>query len=253
MNPYYQDEYVTIYNADAFDVMREMVTYSVNLIVTDPPYGIGENNRKNLSRGKLTKPRNYGDFEWDKHPIDKKYFYEMFRVSVNQIIFGGNYYTAYLANSPCWIVWDKDNGETDFADCELAWTSFNSAVRKFKWRWSGFRQEDMKHKEPRYHPTQKPLPLMKWVIANYSQLETIILDPFMGSGTTLIAAKELGRRSIGIEKSKKYCDITIERLKQDVLPLDGGLANNRLHTTQKGGEKNCTETQRSGCAAFLGV
>lgn len=229
MNPYYQDDSVTLYHADCFDVMREMVTYSVPLIVTDPPYGINENNKKNLSRSGLAKPKDYGDFEWDKQPLDKKYFYEIFRVSLNQIIFGGNYYTAYLSGSSCWLVWDKDNGQTEFADCELAWTSFQTAVRKFRWRWSGFRQEDMKHKETRFHPTQKPLPLMKWVLANYSQPEDIILDPFMGSGTTLVAAKELGRRAIGIDKSKKYCDIAIERLRQECLPINTGAANNALH------------------------
>jgi len=80
MNPYYQDEYVTIYNADAFDVMREMVTYSIPLIITDPPYGIGENNKHILTRGNLAKPKNYGEFEWDKQPIDKRYFYSIFKV-----------------------------------------------------------------------------------------------------------------------------------------------------------------------------
>jgi site-specific DNA-methyltransferase (adenine-specific) len=217
IKPYYEENGITIYNADSFDVMRQMVTYSITLIATDPPYGINENNRKNMSRGKLAKPKDYGKFVWDKKPLDKKYFYEMFRVSLNQIIFGGNYYTAFLSNSSCWLVWDKDNGQTDFADCELAWTSFQTAVRKFRWRWSGFRQEDMSNKEPRFHPTQKPLPLMKWVLANYSQIEDTIFDPFMGAGTTLVAAKELGRQAIGCDLSKKYCDVTIERLRQESL------------------------------------
>lgn len=244
MNPYYQDEYVTIYNADAFDLMREMVTYSISLIVTDPPYGINADKKQKKragTQGGKSKAicKDYGDETWDQEPIDKKYFYEMFRVSLNQIIFGGNFYTSYLNNSGCWLVWDKDNGGNRYADCELAWTSFHSkTVRKFRWKWHGMLQEDMSRKETRVHPTQKPIPVMKWILANYSQLEDIIFDPFMGSGTTLIAAKELGRRAIGADISKKYCDIAIKRLKQDVLPLDEGLANIRLHRTWESGREN---------------
>jgi site-specific DNA-methyltransferase (adenine-specific) len=140
----------------------------------------------------------------------------MMRVSKNQIIFGGNYFIEYLKNSPCWIVWDKDNSG-NFADCELAWASFKTAVRKFKWRWNGMLQEDMKHKESRYHPTQKPVELMKWILNKYSKPTDLILDPFLGSGTTAIAAKQIHRRYIGIEISQKYCDIARQRLGQEVL------------------------------------
>ena len=138
-------------------------------------------------------------------------------ISKNQIIFGGNYYASILGDSSCWIVWDKDNGKTDFADCELAWTSFKTAVRKFKWRWQGMLQEDMANKEKRLHPTQKPLPLMKWIVEKYSKPGDLIIDPFSGSFTTSVGCKQLGRKYIGVEISKEYCEIAVQRLSQEVL------------------------------------
>jgi len=117
----------------------------------------------------------------------------MFRVSKNQIIWGGNYFVEHLTNSPCWIVWDKNNGDNGYADCELAWGSFSSAVRKIKHTWHGMIQENMgAAKEARYHPTQKPVPVMSFCIEKYSEPDAIIFDPFAGSCTTLVAAKQLG-------------------------------------------------------------
>lgn len=116
------------------------------------------------------------------------------------------------------MVWDKDNGESFFADCELAWTSFDTAVRKFKWKWNGMLQEQMgKNKEERVHPTQKPLELMKWCLQNYSKENDLIFDGFLGSGSTILAAKHLKRNFIGIEISKDYCKIAEDRLKQEML------------------------------------
>jgi len=202
-----------IYNMDCLDGMKQLDDNSIDLVLTDPPYGINENNKRNISRAKMAKPIDYGDYDWDKNKIDKEYFDEMLRVSKNQIIFGGNYYTNFLYPTSCWIVWDKDNGHSDFADCELAWGSFNSAVRKFKWRWLGLYQERMKYKEKRYHPTQKPLPLFRWILEKYSKENDIILDPFLGCGTTAIGCKELNRRFIGIDINEKYIEIANRRLK----------------------------------------
>lgn len=140
----------------------------------------------------------------------------MLRVSKNQIIFGGNYYANWLPASSCWLVWDKNNSG-DFADCELAWTSFKSAVRKFKWTWNGMIQENMKNKEYRYHPTQKPLKLMEWIVFNYTKPADLILDPFMGSGTTIVAARNLQRKYIGIESNLEYIKIAKIRLAQEVI------------------------------------
>ena len=137
-------------------------------------------------------------------------------VSQYQIIFGGNYFG--LPPSSCWLVWDKDN-TGDFADCELAWTNLKKAVRRLKWRWNGMLQENMANKELREHPTQKPLEVMKWAMKHAPEDCQTILDPFMGSGTTLRAAKDLGRKAIGIEIEEKYCEIAVNRLRQEVLPL----------------------------------
>ena len=202
----------TLYLGDCFDVMREIATYGIDLILADPPYGIGESNEKNLTRGhKGIKPTNFGNYTWDQKKLDQSYFYEMLRISKNQIIFGGNYYTDFLHNTNCWIVWDKNN-TGDFADCELAWTSFNTAVRKFKYTWNGMLQENMMNKENRVHPTQKPIPLMEWIIDKYSTHNQTVLDPFMGSGTTGVACANLHRQFLGIELEPKYFEIACKRI-----------------------------------------
>ena len=200
---------------DCLEVMKDLPDDSV-YVVTDPPYGIGESMGKNKSRGQLARPTDYGYSEWDKSRVGKRYIEEVLRVGKECVVFGGNFYADLLPRSSSWIVWDKDN-TGDFADCELAWTSHKKAVRKFEYRWNGMLQGDMKKKELRTHPTQKPLPLMKWVIENYTDEKLPLLDPFLGSGTTAVAAKQLGRKYIGIEIEQKYCDIAEERLKQEVL------------------------------------
>lgn len=206
-----------VINGDCLEVMKKIPDKSIDLVLTDPPYGIGEADGKNKSRSCIAKSRDYGNDDWDSQPPSKEIFDEIFRISKNQIIFGGNYFGDYLGATNCWIVWDKDNGDNDFADCELAWTSFDSAVRKFKWKWQGMLQEDMKSKDIRQHPTQKPVKLMQWCIEKYSQPNDLVLDCFLGSGTTARACKDLGRNFIGIELEKKYCEIAEQRLQQQVL------------------------------------
>lgn len=193
--------------------MREMPDKSVDLVITDPPYGIGEAAGKNQSRNQLTKATDYGNLDWDDSPPSAEYFNEIFRISKNQIIFGGNYFE--LPPSSCWIVWDKDNSG-DFADAELAWTSFNSAVRIFKYRWNGMLQEDMAHKEIRVHPTQKPVKLFEWIIRNYVKEGDLICDPFFGSGSCLVAAVRLGHDIIGVEKERVYFDAGKARIEKEM-------------------------------------
>ena len=137
------------------------------------------------------------------------YIAELLRVSREQVIFGGNYYTDMLPPSPSWIVWDKQNGANDFADCELAWTSHARAIRKFTWTWAGFIRQQP---EERYHPTQKPLALMAWVIQNYTPQGATVFDPFMGSGTTGVACVRTGRRFIGCEIDPTYYAIAQRRI-----------------------------------------
>lgn len=205
------NKFIEYHIGDCLDLMQKMKDNSVDLVLTDPPYGIGESNEKNAGRGFFARPTDYGHYEWDKERVGKEYFDEMFRISRNQIIFGGNYYLDYLPPTSCFIVWDKENGKNDFADCELAWTSFKSAVRLFKFRWAGMLQGNMKNKEKRVHPTQKPIALFSWILEKYSKPGDLICDPFFGSGTTLKACQLTGRNGIGFEISKEYEPIIRKR------------------------------------------
>lgn len=181
----------------------------VDLILTDPPYGIGEAAGKNKSRSKMAVSRDYGDDTWDNEP-PPAWVIELMRAKAKwQVLFGGNYYA--LPPATCWLVWDKDNGETDFADCELAWTNLPKAVRRLRWRWQGMLQQDMANKEEREHPTQKPVPVMRWALMQVRDAVTVC-DPFMGSGTTGVACVHEGRQFIGIERERKYFDIACERI-----------------------------------------
>ena len=214
IEPYYKQNGITIYNADCRDVLPELETF--DLLLTDPPYGIGEARDRNKSREKLAISKDYGDNKWDDSPPDEATINQSLSTALKSIVFGGNYFN--LPPSSCWLVWDKDNGENDFADCELAWTNLKKAVRKFKWRWQGMLQErGGNNKENRVHPTQKPLPLMQWCIKQAGDGINTILDPFMGSGTTLVAAKLEGKEAVGIELDESYCESAAKRLEQGVL------------------------------------
>lgn len=198
------------------DFMRGMKDGSIDWVISDPPYGIGENSKKNSSRGNLAVSRDYGDGFWDKK-LTKEYIDEILRVSQNQILWGGQYYADWLPASSCWLVWDKDNGANDFADCELAWCSSRSAVRKFKWRWNGMLKENP---EERFHLTQKPIALMRWCVKNYVKEGNVVLDPFMGSGTTGVACVNLNRRFVGIEIDPTYYAIAEKRI-NNALAMQG--------------------------------
>lgn len=216
MTPYFETKLGKLYHGDCMEILPQLDP--VDLILTDPPYGIGEAAGKNKSRGKLATARDYGNDDWDNSPPSGKAFNLMADRSKHQIFFGGNYFIEHLENSPCWIVWDKDNGETDFADCELAWTNFKSAVRKFKYRWNGMLQENGgKHKEKRYHPTQKPVGLFSQILIKYAQDGWTIADPFAGSGTTGVACERLGcHKYVLIEISEKYCEIAAKRIRHEL-------------------------------------
>jgi len=195
-----------VYNEDCIEVMKRYPDNYFDLAIVDPPYGIGEDGLKNHSRGKATKATKYTPKNWDKEPPQQEYFEELFRVSKNQIIFGANHFIERInKNSSCWIVWNKLN-TGDFADCELAWTSFNTAVRKFDFMWNGMLQGDMKNKENRIHPTQKPVRLYDWILKNYAKEHQIILDTHLGSGSSRIAANKAGVFFIGCEIDKEYFD-----------------------------------------------
>ena len=203
-----------LYNMDCMEGMKQFPDKYFELAIVDPPYGIGESGDKNHTRTKLARAKDYKSFSGnDKEPPPKEYFIELFRVSKNQIIWGANHFISRMPHdSSCWIVWDKQNGENDFADCELAWTSFKRSVRQFTFRWAGMLQGDMKNKEFRIHPTQKPIALYKWLLTNYAKPGDKILDTHVGSGSSLIACYEYGFDFIGFEIDKDYYEAAQKRL-----------------------------------------
>ena len=208
--PYYDRDGITIYHGDCLEILPHLEP--VDLVLTDPPYGIGEAAGKNKSRGKKAVARDYGNADWDDQPITDELLGMILQAGHRAAIFGGNYYA--VPPSSCWLVWDKENSG-DFADAELAWTNYGKAVRLKRHRWNGMIRKD---NEPRYgHPTQKPLEVMRWALLTCPGNPQTILDPFMGSGTTLVAAKLEGRKAIGIELEERYCEIAVKRLAQGVL------------------------------------
>tara|TARA_B100001105_G_C22377590_1_gene438037 strand:+ start:464 stop:1123 length:660 start_codon:yes stop_codon:yes gene_type:complete len=204
-------------NDDCMNVMKDYPNGYFDLAIVDPPYGISEDGAKNHSRGLLAEPTKFTPKDWDKNSPDKSYFDELLRISKNQIIFGANHFISKIPyNSSCWIVWDKQNGTTDFADCELAWTSFKTAVRKYEFMWNGMLQGDMKNKQKRIHPTQKPIQLYDWILRNYAKKDYKILDTHLGSGSIAIACHNFGvKEFVGIEIDKEYFDSSKERFEKD--------------------------------------
>lgn len=185
-----------------------------DLAVVDPPYGIGEGSKKILSRHHSQ--RKYHLSGWDSNAPNPEYFKLLQSVSENQIILGANHFIENIpnANSPCWIFWDKDTGTCDFADGELALTSFASAVRIFRFTWNGFRQGYGSNKEDRIHPTQKPVALYKWLLSKYAKQGDTILDTHLGSASSAIAAYDMGFDFTGIELDEEYFDAAVKRVKR---------------------------------------
>ena len=225
MRPYYEHAGITIYCGDCREVLGGGVV-KADLLCTDPPYGLGLGRKVNrqgrgikchqtgLSKGKAIKPREYGDSGWDDAPPTDADIDLIRSCATYQIIFGGNYFA--LPPSKCWLVWDKLRGDTDFADCELAWTNLSKSVRRIAYRWNGF-LVDPNSRDVRVHPTQKPLEVMRWAILQAPESCRTVLDTYMGSGTTLEAAKALGLSAIGIEQDEHYCEIAAQRLEQEIL------------------------------------
>ena len=220
--PYYRDEQadIVIYNADCRDILPLIPDKSIDLVLTDPPYGTKHYSPDGIwGRGTLTNPSDYGDFTWDE-PLDNTVLQLLLSTGKRHIIWGGNYYAHLLPMGTCWLVWDKENGANMTGDCELAWTSLDGAIRQYTFRWVGMLQGDMKNKEYKWHPTQKPISLISWCLSRVPDAQTI-LDPFLGSGTTAVCAKKLGRQCIGIEIEEKYCEIAKQRLSQSVMAIGG--------------------------------
>lgn len=205
---------IQLYNVDCMEYMKTCKDNQFDLAIVDPPYGIGINKQSQGKGGGVAKKIEYTKKDWDSAIPSAEYFAELKRISKNQIVWGGNYFVEHLENSPCWIVWDKDNGDTDFADCELAWASFKTSVRKIKWKWAGMLQQDMKNKQKRIHPTEKPIQLYEWLLQNYAKEGDKILDTHLGSGSIAIACHNMKYDLTACELDKEYYDKAMKRLKE---------------------------------------
>tara|TARA_R100001530_G_scaffold31929_2_gene25099 strand:- start:446 stop:1165 length:720 start_codon:yes stop_codon:yes gene_type:complete len=211
--PYYQDEWVTIYHGDCRDILPALP--KVDLVLTDPPYGINLPTDY-ASRGRGVCKIDYLPVYDDDRPFDPSL---ILALNVNAVLWGANYYTDKLVPSSGWIVWDKryGMGQVDQSDCEMAWTNCIKGIRLYNHRWNGYIRDSENGEH--YHPTQKPVSLMRWSILQvdkWNQQSQFILDPFMGAGSVIRAAKDLNRHCIGIEIEEKYCEIAAKRCSQQV-------------------------------------
>lgn len=232
---------IELLNMDCMEYMKTLDDNAFDLAIVDPPYGLGEAGKRSgtrsskagaqkfwgskNTRGTAIKSTVFADKNWDNEPPPAAYFEELKRVSKNQIIWGANHFADRInIASPAWIVWDKDNGASNFADCELAYSSFPTAVRLFKYRWSGMLQGDMKNKEKRIHPTQKPVKLYQWLLSKYAKPGDRILDTHLGSGSIAIAAHFHNVDFVGIELDQDYFEATSQRVREETAQC--GLAVN---------------------------
>jgi len=210
--PYYEEDGITIYNADCRIMMQAL---RPSWIITDPPYGINYDGSgyKKWSGQKQT---------WDKIKNDDGcYDLEfLFKAEGNKVVFGADNFINFITSKGSWIIWDKrvnDKNDKMFGNpIEMAWNSLEGLHKIYRIQHGGVVNADSIYgnNEKRVHPTQKPVRLFYKVIEDFTEQNDFILDPFMGSGTTLIAARKLGRKATGIEINKKYCDIAIRRLSQ---------------------------------------
>ncbi len=186
----------TVYLMDCIEGMKRYPDKYFDLAVVDPPYGINVN--VSMGRRKGDKKSDYHKFYGNDSSIpNEEYFNELFRISKNQIVWGGNYMTEYLKPSPCWILWDKGFSENvTFAQFEMAWTSFSSSAKKYDFNAAA--------NNDRIHPTQKPVYLYDWILQKYAKPNDLILDTHLGSGSSRIAAHKAGLDFVGFEIDREY-------------------------------------------------
>ena len=215
LNGVFPTEKISLYNCDNMELMKQTPDNYFDLAIVDPPYGIGA-NKMTLGNGKKKIYR--GENDWDSKIPNEEYFKELFRVSKNQIIWGGNYMTEYLKPTGAWLFWDKQNGKTDFADGELAWTSFDGALRIIKKQWIGANAKDGVE---RIHPTQKPIHLYSWILENYKKKlgGGKILDTHLGSGSIAIACHDYEFELVACEIDKKYFTESVKRIENHISQL----------------------------------
>ena len=199
---------INLYNQDCMDAMAGFNDNQFDLAIVDPPYGI-DVTKMTLGNGK--KKINRGLSNWDSSIPTLKYWNELFRVSKNQIVWGANYMTTFLPPSMGWVFWDKGTGANDFSDGELAYTSFNRALRKYKVFWVG---ANANNGTPRIHPTEKPIQLYEWLLINYAKDGDKIIDTHLGSGSIAIACHNLGYDLEGYELDKDYYIAAKKRIQE---------------------------------------
>jgi len=202
-----------VFNIDCIEGMKQYPDKHFELAIVDPPYGIGA-NKMTLGNGKKKIFR--GNNDWDLEIPSEQYWIELFRVSKNQIVWGGNYMTEYLKPTSSWIFWDKGTGDNDFADGELAWNSFGGALRKVNKTWVGANAKDGIE---RIHPTQKPIYLYKWILDRWGNQGDKILDTHLGSGSSRIAAYDMDFEFTGFELDKDYFEASEKRFQQHISQL----------------------------------
>ena len=201
------DGRIRFYNCDCIEFMKSNPDNFYDLAIVDPPYGIGA-NKMTLGNGKKKIYR--GQADWDNTIPTAEYFEQLLRVSKNQVVWGGNYMTEYLKPTGAWLFWDKGTGENDFADGELAWTSYNGALRKITKSWVGANAKDGIE---RIHPTQKPIYLYRWILNRLAKEGFKILDTHGGSMSSAIAAHMEGFELDICELDKEYFDAAVNRFK----------------------------------------
>lgn len=212
----------TLYLGDCNVVMKRFKENHFDLAIVDPPYFDGPNKKGYFGKGYSSlgvKRANYYQLIDSWKLPDKAYFKKLKHISRNQIIWGANHFcNAFDASSAGWIVWDKINGNSSFADAELAYSSFDKAVRTFRYMWNGMHQGrfggTQAHKEKRIHPTQKPVVLYEWLLGNYAKSGDVILDTHLGSGSSAIAAINMGLEFVGIEMDENYFNLAVDRIRK---------------------------------------
>lgn len=208
----FKTDLLALYNCDCMELLKQTPDKYYSLCIVDPPYGIGASS---MQMGSGKNKQWSKDKEWDSSSPNKEYFDELFRVSKNQIIWGGNYFSLPLTKS--WILWDKGiYGDCTFADGELAWTSLNIVLRIAQVRYKGFLGADLN----RIHPTQKPVALYKWLLHNYAKPGDKILDTHGGSMSIAIACHQMGYDLTLCELDKDYYNAGIKRVKYETAQED---------------------------------
>ena len=198
---------MNITNEDNMELMSRYPDKYFDLAIVDPPYGIGA--AKQIDLGNSNKKVKHKKKDWDNAIPTSEYFSELFRVSKNQIIWGGNYFIEHLKNTRCFIVWNKENGTNNMADCELAWTSFETSVRMYNGHiFKGIGNSNY----VTIHPTQKPIKLYKWILDKYAKQGDKILDTHLGSGSIAIACHDYGFDLTACELDKEYYDAAMKRI-----------------------------------------